>query len=36
MLLGYLIPQFEHEGVANACESWNREHEAGAGGQEQP
>jgi beta-alanine degradation protein BauB len=26
-----LIPQFEHEGVANACEFWNQGHEAGTG-----
>jgi beta-alanine degradation protein BauB len=26
-----LIPRFEHQGVANACEFWNQGHEAGAG-----
>jgi beta-alanine degradation protein BauB len=26
-----VIPQFEHQGVANACELWNQEHEAGTG-----
>jgi beta-alanine degradation protein BauB len=26
-----VIPQFEHEGVANACEFWNWEHEAAMG-----
>jgi len=31
MLLCLLIPQFEHEVFANACEFWNQEQEAGTG-----